>query len=658
MPKPTPGHEAEKPETSAPVMAKLCFPVWLTAIILGLVTVALYWPATHHHFVNYDDTVYVTANAHVQAGLTWENFKWAFTNPVDVNWHPLTVLSHMLDCQFFGLNPWGHHLTSVLLHAINTMLVFLWLRGLTGATWRSVFVAALFGWHPAHVESVAWVAERKDVLSTCFGLLTLIFYGRYAGGAGAKDSKSKIYYWLTLVFFAAGLLSKPMLVTWPLVMLLLDYWPLERWKSVGWPRLVREKIPFLALVVAASIVTFTVQNHGGALETSEKLSVGARVGNALVSYCRYLGKLFWPAKLAVFYPHPGNWPLAGVLAAGGLLAGLSAFFWWRRRQCSFLLMGWLWFAGTLVPVIQLVQTGSHAMADRYTYIPSLGIFIMVVWGVYELTRHWPHQITGMCLAGGVALVLCAATTLRQLTYWQDSEALFRHALAVTDNNPLAHGNLGAALLDEGKNDEAIEQLQEAIRLKPDFTGARNNLANALNKTGRVDEAIGLGEEAVRARPDDAVAHDDLGVSLGRKGRLDEAINEFQEAIRLKPDFAGAYNNLGNAFSNKGRMDEAITQFQEAIHLKPDYADAHNNLGTAFGRAGRMDEALIQFQEAVRLKPDFAPAHNNLGVALGRKGRLDEALIQFQEAVRLKPDFADARNNLARVQQMKNNSTGR
>ncbi|HXC99660.1 MAG TPA: tetratricopeptide repeat protein [Verrucomicrobiae bacterium] len=658
MLKPTPSYEALTPETSASAGMKSRFPAWLAALLLGLVTILLYWPSINHDFVNYDDPVYVTANAHVQAGLTWGNLKWAFTNPVGPNWHPLTVLSHMLDCQLFGLNPRGHHLTSMVLHTINTMLVFLWLRSLTGATWRSAFVAALFGWHPAHVESVGWVAERKDVLSTCFGLLALIFYTLYAGQSGFQNSKSKIYYWLTLVLFACGLMSKPMLVTWPLVMLLLDYWPLERWKATSWWHLAREKIPFFVLVALASVVTFAVQKHGGAVETSEHLPMGARIGNALVSYCRYLGKLFWPAKLAVFYPHPGSWPPAEVLLAGGFLTVLSALFWWQRSQHPFLLMGWLWFLGTLVPVIGLVQVGDQALADRYTYISSLGIFILVSWGVYELSRGWRYQVEGLSLAGCAVLVLCLAMTPRQLGYWQDSVALFRHALVVTENNPLAHGNLGAALLDKGQNEEAIEQLQEAIRLKPDFAGARNNLATALSNTGRMGEAIDQFQEAVRLGPDDARAHDNLGAALGRKGQMDAAIDQFREAIRLKPDFAGAHNNLGNALSSEGRLDAAIGEFQEAINLKPDFADAYNNLGAALGGKGRMDEAIGQFQEAIRLKPDFARAHNNLGVALGRKGRIDEAIREFQEAIRLKPDFVDARNNLARALRMKDGSAGR
>jgi Flp pilus assembly protein TadD len=640
-----------KPETksnpaparsSAPVMAGSRFPVWLMAALMALVTIALYWPAMNHDFVNCDDTIYVTENPHVQGGLSWEGVKWAFCNPVSSNWHPLTMLSHMLDCQMFGLNPWGHHLTSVLLHAVNTVLVFLLLRGLTGALWRSVLVAAIFGLHPLHVESVAWVAERKDVLSTFFFLLTLVFYASYARrvtsgrcpaftvlrhgkqvtGPGKVIPVSvwspvtchpSLFYSLALGVFALGLMSKAMLVTVPFLLLLLDYWPLGRSakyevrsqknsvphlpgatkRSKGGStlnHLLLEKLPFFGLAAVISVVTFMVQKHGGAVVVVESLPLGARSGNALISYCRYLGKLFWPAHLAVLYPHPGYWPIEQVLLAGGLILGLTVLFIVERRRHPFLLMGWLWFCGTLVPVIGLVQVGDQAMADRYTYIPSLGVLILAIWGAYELTRRWRHHEMVLSVAGCAAIVLCIGLTRQQLGYWQDSETLFRHALEVTENNYLAHNN--------------------------------------------------------------------LGVALGRKGQIDEAISQYQEAIRLKPDFADAHNNLGNALFRKDQIDEAISQYQETIRLKPDIVYAHYNLGNALGRKGQIDEAIRQYQEAIRLKPNFAEAYNYLGIGLGMKGQIDEAIRQFQEAIRLKPDFADAQKNLARALGMKNAPAGR
>jgi Flp pilus assembly protein TadD len=616
-------------------MAGSGVPVRVMAALLVLVTVATYWPVMRHDFVNYDDNLYVAANVHVQGGLTLENMKWACFHPVGGNWHPLTMWSHMADCQLFGLKPWGHHLTSVLFHALNTVLVFVFLRGMTGAFWRSALVAALFGLHPLHVESVAWVAERKDVLSTCLGLLSLIFYVRYgrkrlpaenrALKAARGPAPRRLDYLLALIFFALGLMSKPMLVTWPFVMLLLDYWPLERFNRESAWRLVTEKLPFLALAVVVSVVTFVVQKRGGAVIVVEAQPLGVRSGNALISYCRYLGKLFWPTKLAVFYPHPGSWPLEKVLLAGGLIAGVSVLLFVQRRRYPVLLMGWLWFCGTLVPVIGLVQMGlQQAMADRYAYIPSLGVLILAVWGVYELTKRWHYRVVALSVAGSVAVVLCMALTGQQLGHWKDGEALFRHALKVTEDNYLAHLNLGSALDERGQIDAAIREYQEAIRLKPDYV----------------------------------LAHNNLGVALVKKGQLDEGISQYQEAIRLKPDYAEAHNNLGLALVRKGQVDEALGEFQEAIRLKPDSAEAHSNLGMALDRKGQTDEAFSEFEEAIRLKPDFAEAHYNLGIALVRKGQIHEAISEFQAAIRLKPDFAEAHESLARALAIKNGPAGR
>ncbi len=671
-------------KASAPMTPPTRFPAWLMAVLLALVTVGLYWPATRCDFVDYDDSAYVTENLHVQDGLTWAGIKWALSNPVAANWHPLTMLSHMLDCQLYGLNPWGHHLTSVLLHAVNTALVFLLFRRLmslrpgenTGATapqagalWRSVMVVALFGWHPVHVESVAWVSERKDVLSTFFGLLALIFYVRFAQNrATLNPQPSTLNYLLALVFFALGLMSKAMLVTWPLVMLLLDWWPLQRVSSVGtalpstlnplarrseaktaqFSTLVLEKLPFFGLAVAASVVTFAVQKQSGAVTTIANLPLNGRIENSLISYCRYLGKMFWPVDLAVFYPHLGPWPVEEVLLAGGLISGMTVLCVMVRRRYPFMLMGWLWYVGTLVPVIGLVQVSDQAMADRYTYIPSLGVFILVIWGAYELTRRWRYQVMTLSVAGGAAIILCLGMTRRQLGYWQDSEALFRHVLEVTKNNYFAHKALGIVLGVKGQTDEAISQFQEALHLKPDFVEAHYALGIAFNQKGQTDEAINQFQEALRLVPDDAQAHYALGIVFDQKNRTDEAIRQFQEAIRLKPDFAQAHDKLGNVLLKKGQIDEAISQLQEALRLMPNDAETHYDLGTALGREDRVDEAIRQFQEAIRLKPDFPEAYSSLGSALGTKGQADEALNQYQEAVRLAPNDAQAHNNLGIV----------
>ena len=705
-------------------MPKPRFQMWMIAGLLALVTLALYWPATGYDFVSYDDDLHVTENVEVQKGLTWESVKWAWSNPVNCIWHPITVLSHMADCQLFRLNPYGHHLTSVLLHAVNTGLVFLLLRGLTGALWRSLIVAALFGWHPLHVESVAWVSERKDVLSGFFGLLALIAYVRYAQGRGRRRRRRKrksetrnprtegnpkpetrnpkpegaagdavpvsafdvgfwmfdvrapssIFYLLSLCFFALGLMSKPMLVTWPFVMLLLDYWPLGRMQNeecrmknaeapdthhvsrftlhvsrfTSHASLLLEKLPFFAVAAAASVVTFGVQQGAGALASGESLPLAARAGNALIAYGRYLEKLFWPADLAVFYAHPGHWPLEQVVLAGGVLLGLSVLVWMTRRRYPYLLIGWLWYCGTLVPVSQIVQTGSHAMADRYTYLPLIGAFIPIIWSVCELTRGWRYQGLTLSVGGGAAIVLCLALTRQQIGYWKDSEALFRHALDATENNYLAHNSLGAALIKKGQINEAIRQCQEAIRLRPGYALAHNNLGLAFVEQGQATEAISQYQEAIRVKPDFAAACYNLANALLVKNQLDEAIHQFQRALELKPDYAPAHNNLGVALARKGQKSDAIRHYQEALRLNPDYAEAHNNLGSGLSREGQASEAIRQFQEALRLKPAYAEAHFGLGVALAGTGETDQAIRQFQEALRLKPASTEAQKDLGAV----------
>jgi protein O-mannosyl-transferase len=671
----------------AAVMPQPGLPAWLIAALLALVTIAIYWPATRCGFVNFDDTEYLTANVHVQRGLTLESMKWACVNPVCCNWHPLTVWSHMAVSQVFGLNPWGHHLANVLLHAINAGLVFALLQQMTGTRWRSLLVAALFALHPLRVESVAWVSERKDVLSAFFGLLALIAYSRYVEVQSLKSKvqspksvvrglspifhlPSPIFYLLSLFFFALGLMSKPMLVTWPFVILLLDYWPLGRMRNAecrmqnaeasetqhatrNTPHVSRitllsllvEKIPFFVLAGLVSVVTFVVQQRGGSLVAAESLPFGVRIGNALVSYVRYLGKLFWPMDLAVYYPHPGHWSFGKLGPTVGLILGISALVWVARRRYPYLLIGWLWFVGMLVPVIGLVQTGEQALADRHTYLPSLGVLILAIWGAYELSLRWRHHVTAWWVVGCAAIILCLTSTRQQIGYWKDGETLFRRALELTENNALAHNNLGDALGKKGQTDEAIREYQEAIHLKPDLAEAHNNLGVALGRKGQIDEAIRQLQEAIRLRPDDALAHNNLGAAFYQRGRTGEAILHFREAVRLKPDYADTHNGLGIALDKTGQIDEAIRQFQEAIRLDPDHTDAHYNLGVAFHQQGRTTEAIREFQEAVRLKPDRAEAHNNLGTALGMSGQTDEAIHQFQEALRLKPDYADARRNL-------------
>ncbi len=641
----------------------------LCAGLLALVFAA-FFPALHNGFVNFDDPLYVTENSYVRQGLTWDGLKWALGSTAAFNWHPLTWLSYMTDYELYGLQPWGYHLTNVLLHALNTCLVFLVLSGLTGATWRSLVVAAVFGLHPLRVESVAWVAERKDVLSAFFFLLTIWAYARYAARLGAsgprttdhglqtkehsletraqaassraagtqpplkiqnsKFKNSPIFdYALALVFCALGLMSKPMLVTLPFVLLLLDYWPLGRLtKPAGssdppplsrcftlWGRLVLEKLPFFALAAGSSVVTLLVQQQAGAV--AQTLPVAARAENAVVAYCRYLGKIFWPVDLCVIYPHPDYWPMAAVAGSVAVLLAISllAFLW--RRRWPYFLTGWLWYLGMLVPVIGLVQVGQQSMADRYTYLPMLGILLAVAWGIRELATR--RRLESFAWLGAAAVSLtCLALTQKQVAYWKDGEVLFRRAIAVTANNALAHGSLARALADQGRVDEAIEHYRRAAALDPHDTSACNGLGNLLAQKGDIDGATREFQEALRRRPGDSFAHNNLGLMLARKGMIDAAVAQFREAVKLKPDEAEPHHNLGLLLANQGAVDEAIQQYREAVRLKPDYAKAHKNLGMALARKGQLDEAITEFQIAVRLQPGYSEAQRYLQAAQEQK----------------------------------------
>ena len=529
----------------------------LALIAANLIVYASVW---HHDFVNYDDDQYVSTNTVVLRGLTWHSASWAFTTGYAVNWHPLTWLSHMLDVQLYGLDPGPHHLTNLLFHIANTLLLFGLLRRMTGALGGSAFVAGLFAVHPLHVESVAWVAERKDVLSTLFWMLTLWAYVEYVRRPGLRR------YWAVLLFFALGLMAKPMLVTLPFVLLLLDFWPLGRmglgpnpadgWalSRDGWAttvRLVWEKLPLLALTVMSSIVTLVVHRRGGAVISLGATPLNLRVANALVSYVAYIGQMLWPARLAVLYPYaqslPGWWTAGAFL---GLMAISVAVIRAGPRR-PYLLVGWLWYLGTLVPVIGLIQVGDQARADRYTYIPLIGLFIVVAWGVPDLMVRWPFRRIALPAAAGLVSLACVIAARGQLRYWQDSTTLWTHALAVTTGNTIVHNNLGVVLADQGKLEEAIAHYSEALRIKADSADAHNNLGVALADQGKLEEAIAHYSEALRIQPDYADAHNNLGVALADQGKLDEAIAHFSEALRIKPDYIKARDNLRLTLVSRG-----------------------------------------------------------------------------------------------------------
>ena len=611
-------------------------------LALAAITFAVFGQTLTHQFIDYDDGEYVHDNPMVARGLTLKGLVWAFTRTYASNWHPLTWLSHMLDCQLFGLNPAGHHLTNVLLHTATVIALFLVLRQMTGAFWRSAFVAAVFAIHPLRVESVAWIAERKDVLSGLFFMLAIGAYVHYA-----RRPWSPARYGLVMVLFALGLMCKPMLVTLPVVLLLLDYWPLQRTKPRKLSGLVLEKLPLLALSAASCVVTLLAQSK--AIQPAESLSLPLRLANALATCMVYPGQMVWPAGLAVFYPYPHNGLPAWELAlAGMLLSGLSAVALEQRRKQPWILMGWLWYLVMLLPVAGVIQVGDQAHADRYTYLPQIGIYVAVTWLVAEwgAKRQVSRVVFGGLMAGVVAgLMVCAA---KQTTYWKNTETLWTRAMTRTTGNYVAHVSLGNVLLQKGKADEAIIQYQKALQIRSNYADAHLNLGNAFHQEGRMDEAVTQYQQALEFKPDDTGAHNNLGNVLLEEGRVDEAAIQYQQALELKPDDAETHCNLGTALNKKGRVDEAIGQYLEALKINPRYAEVQYNLANALDRKGSMNEAITHYREALKIKPDYAEAHNRLGSVLLQTGSVDEAITECQNALQFKPLFAEARYNLGRA----------
>jgi len=524
--------------------------VFLVYLFLVLTTFSLYWRVSGYDFINFDDYDYVAQNPYVQAGLTAKGTIWALTSFHGGNWHPLTWLSHMLDCQLFGSKAGMHHLTNLLIHIVNSILLFLVFGKMTGSVWRSAFVAAMFALHPLHVESVAWISERKDVLSTFFWMLTMWAYIRYTERSGLAR------YLLIPLFFFLGLMSKPMLVTLPFVLLLMDFWPLGRLKlgqsgkengiefqktSVSW--LIMEKAPLFAITAVVSIVTIIAAQKGGAVPSLDSLSLMDRAANSLVSYIGYIRKMFWPNDLAVFYPHPGSLPMWQAAGAGLLLTCLSVIFIKGFRRRPYLAVGWLWYLGSLVPVIGLVQGGAQAIADRYTYIPLIGLFIMLAWGISDLAGKWRYRRLLLGIMAGLLLFAIVVCTHLQLRHWENSIFLFSHTANVTANNYLAHNNLGNAFFKHGMIAAAIKHYSESLRIKPSYAKAYYNLANALQRQGNIEQAINHYLAAVRISPLYAEAHNNLGAALADQGKIDEAISHFEEAVRIKPDFIVARQNL-------------------------------------------------------------------------------------------------------------------
>jgi tetratricopeptide (TPR) repeat protein len=680
----------------------------LICALLVAATWAIYGQVRQFELVDFDDLSYVADNPHVTGGVSAENVSWAFTHAYEGYWSPVTWLSYMADTSLFGVRSGAYHLTNVAIHAANACLLFLVLLRMTRHPWRSAVVAALFTVHPLHVESVAWVAERKDVLSGFFWFLTIWTYLRYV------ERPVWTRYGLVIVSFACGLMAKPMIVTLPIVLLLLDAWPLERlaatarhlegqkarsrksrdnqpatpappdgWLPTSRSALAWEKAPLLALSVAMSFITLATQRNAGAVPTFDAIPIGTRMANAMVSPAVYLVKMAWPSGLAAIYPYPASAPVWQAILAAAVLAAITIVVLRYGRRAPYLFVGWLWYLITLLPVLGLIQAGPQARADRYTYLSMVGIAIMAVWGLAHLVVRRPAAARAIAVSVCLALSLCAALAWRQVQYWRDGETLFRRALSVTSGNYVAYVGLGTVLRSQGRLDESIAAyedairaaarfpeayaglgqtllaadrtdaaaiaLAEAVRLAPADAISHSNLGTALARAGRLDEAATAYRDALRLAPDSPAAHSGLGLTLGRQDRLDDAVREFNEAIRLNPGFADAHFNLAMVLAQHGRVGDAIPYLREASRLNPASADSHIQLGNALAMQGQMDEAIVELTAGSRLKPGDADVHSNLGIALAARGRFDEAIAELVEAIRLNPDRPELRSNLAYVQ---------
>jgi tetratricopeptide (TPR) repeat protein len=576
-------------------------------------------------------------------------------------WHPLTSLSHLLDYELFGLEPAGHHLTSLLFHIASTLLLFGILKRMTGAIWASAFVAAAFALHPLNVESVAWVAERMNVLSTFFWLLTIAAYIRYAERPGVGR------FLLVVWVFGLSIMTKAMVVTLPFALLLLDYWPLNRlqWRrrveqedssepqahqtgsqGVSIWHLLLEKTPLFLLTIGLSTVTYIAQQKGGVMSDLGNVPLKYRAANALVSYVTYIRKMVWPSRLAVFYPHPfDKLPLWQVLASALLLLIITIAVILLIRRRRYPAVGWFWYMGILVPVIGLVQVGSQAMADRYTYLPFIGLFIMIAWGLPDLLAKWRYRSVALVAAALAVLLALAVCTRLQLRHWRNNKALFEHAISVTGDSFVMNNNYANILNRIGQVENAIGYFYRALRIKSNSPEVHNNLANALGKLGRIDEAIKHFKKALELRPGFAQAHYNLAIALDKQGEIDEAIGEYRLALRFRPDNVDTLNNLGFALAKKGNFNEAIEHYRKALKLEPENVIAHGWLGLALAAVNRFDEAIEQFQIVLKASPDDLEMHCNMGILLDKQGKTDEAIKAYRRALQINPNYTKARNLL-------------
>jgi len=608
---------------------------------LFLVTVLVYMPVFHAQFIGWDDPDYVTRNAHVLSGITLANLRWAFVTNGAGNWHPVTWISLMLNSQYLGTSAAAFHAVNLLFHVANTLLLFLWLYGATDAKWRSALVAALFALHPLHVESVAWIAERKDVLSTLFWMLALLVYTDYA-----KTGRIS-HYCFALLLFGLGLMAKPMLVSLPLVLLLLDYWPLRRFAIRSSFYLLLEKGPFLAFSITSSAVTLFAQRQVHAVVPLGLVPISLRAQDATLAYIAYIGKLFWPTGLAAIYPYNRHPSATLALLSLTALVIVSATAILIRRRKPYVLTSWFWFLITLAPVIGIVQVGSQSMADRYTYIPLIGLFIILAWGGRD-TLNWLRVPSfAQALAASIALVLCAGLTHAQLRYWHDSIALFQDALNVTGTNGVAEANLGYAFAEQGEHDKAIVHYKAVLKSYPEATATVwNNYGNSLATTGKLEEAINAFQKALKLDPSMGDAHENLALALARNGRLPESLIHFGDAARLEPENAKIHNIYAVMLGAAGRTDEATREFQIALRLAPDSAATHANFANLLAKQHARDEAMAQYSEALSLNPAFVEAHYYMGSLLQEEGRTEDATAHYIAALQIKPDYVPALAGLA------------
>jgi tetratricopeptide (TPR) repeat protein len=627
----------------------------LIFLFLIMAIVVAYEPVRNNEFIDYDDDVYVTENHNVQAGLTLKSVFWAFRTMEASNWHPLTWISHLLDYEIYGLKASGHHLTNLLLHIMNTIFLFLIINRITGAPLESGFIAGLFALHPLNVESVAWVAERKNVLSTFFWMLTIWTYIAYV-----KRPKLSRYL-LVALSFILGLLSKPMLVTLPFVMLLLDYWPLERLQfghlmgpdklsanqtansqdqKTPMLYLILEKVPLFALSIGSSFLTILAAQKGEAIGSLELYPLGMRICNILVSYVSYMYRMIWPYKLAVLYPYPGIIPVWQVVGACLLLSCISFLVIWAAQRHPYFLVGWLWYLGTLVPVIGLVQVGAQSMADRYAYVPLIGLFIIATMGLKDILARFRYGRTIFAITASLLFLTLMILTRNQVYFWRNSITLFEHTLKVTVNNSQIHNDLGFTLVRQGEIQEAINHYTEALRIDPYFAIAHYNLGIALTMQGNIEEAIAHYTRALQINPNYAAAHNKLGIFLANQGKHQEAITHFAEALRVKPDSVELYINLGNSLAAMGKIGESIAYYTKALRINDYDFGAHYNLGNALFRQGKIKEAITHYGRSLQIKPDFAEAHFNLGLASFMIGDRKSAIQEYQILKTINPDLAN------------------